>query len=241
MGFFGRVFQGKGGNAAKPWRSYVHGRNRASGKKGGFAGGYGAWTFSNIMNAHCTVDDIVEEFGLDQEGNAYFPEAYEEAYGYAYELAYGRWKELRDFYLELIEMMTAEMNQLIAEAEELEAEAEMLEEEAESLRDEAAWCEDPLDAADLLEEANTLSDEAKELKEQAKVLREEANVLRIEINGYYAEMEMLSIEDFIDEEDIKKRAYEIACEKAQAWYSGSEWIPSEVLDWGYYDISSHNG
>lgn len=241
MGFFGRVFQGKGGNAAKPWRSYVHGRNRAKGKKGGYSGGYGAWTFSNIMNAHCSVDDIVDEFGLDQESNPYFPEAYEEAYAWEWELAFGRWKELRDFYLELIEMMTADMNQLIASAEELEAEAEMLREEAQSLMDDAEMCEDPMEAADLIEEANALIDEAKELEDEAKMLREEAQALQIEINGYYAEMEMLSIEDFIDEEELKLKAYDNAITKAQAWYDGSEWIPSEVLDWGYQSISSHNG
>lgn len=39
--------------------------------RGGFTGGYGAWTFRNIIEAHSSAEDIVEEFGLDQEGAAY--------------------------------------------------------------------------------------------------------------------------------------------------------------------------
>lgn len=51
-----------------------HGKGK--GKRGGRSesmggGGYGSWTWHNIMEAHCDPDDLIEEFGLDMEGCEY--------------------------------------------------------------------------------------------------------------------------------------------------------------------------
>ena len=147
MGFFGKVFQGKGGNAGKPWRSYVHGKNRASGKKGGYAGGYGAINFANVINAHSSAEEIVDEFALDTEdaidGNCY-QRAYRECRAEA-----------------MIEMMMA-----------------------------------------------------------------------MDFFG--------DVEDYIDWDEVEDRAYEYAVEMAQQYIDGGRWIPEEIMDWAWYDVSGHN-
>lgn len=48
-------------------------------------------------------------------------------------------------------------------------------------------------------------------------------------------------EDLIDWEVVEEKAYNYATQLAQAWLSGDEWIPEEVMDWAWYDLSSHNG
>lgn len=48
-------------------------------------------------------------------------------------------------------------------------------------------------------------------------------------------------EELIDWEVIEENAHSYACDLANAWYSGDEWIPEEVLDWAFYDLSDHNG
>lgn len=48
-------------------------------------------------------------------------------------------------------------------------------------------------------------------------------------------------EDYIDEDAVEEKAFDYACELAQSWVDGTEWIPGDVLDWAYYDVSSHNG
>lgn len=90
MGLFSRLFR-------KSSPKVVSGRNPGSGwtfanrfnrTKGGVAGGYGAITFGNIMNAHCSPEDIVDEFGLDDEGSAYVhPHLGTTCYMYAYQQA----------------------------------------------------------------------------------------------------------------------------------------------------------
>lgn len=77
-----------GRNPGKGWTDF----NRYYRKKGGFAGGYGSWTFQNIMNAHGSAEDIVYEFGLDTDyceyihphyGRTPFGQAYAEVYAEA--------------------------------------------------------------------------------------------------------------------------------------------------------------
>lgn len=48
-------------------------------------------------------------------------------------------------------------------------------------------------------------------------------------------------EDLIDWDEVEDDAYDYACDLAEAWYSGDDWIPSEVMDWAWYDLSDHNG
>lgn len=148
MGFFGRVFQGQGGNAGRPWRKRVHGKNRANAKRGGFAGGYGSINFANVINAHSSAEEIVEEFALDTEdaidGNCY-QRAYRECRAEA-----------------MIEMMIAG-----------------------------------------------------------------------DLTG--------DVEDYIDYDEVESRAYDYAVEMAEKYISGARWIPSEIMDWAWYDVSDHNG
>lgn len=65
MGFIGKIFSG-----SNPSKGFIEAANYGK-TRGGFAGGYGAWTFGNIINAHSSAEDIVEEFGLDQDDAAY--------------------------------------------------------------------------------------------------------------------------------------------------------------------------
>lgn len=47
-------------------------------------------------------------------------------------------------------------------------------------------------------------------------------------------------EELMDYDVIEEHAYEYACELAQAWLDGDEWIPEEIMDWAWYDLSDHN-
>ena len=47
-------------------------------------------------------------------------------------------------------------------------------------------------------------------------------------------------EDLMDMDTVEENAYEYACDLAEAWYSGQEWIPEEICDWAWWDLSSHN-
>lgn len=148
MGKFSQLFTGKGGNAFRPIRGYVHGKNRAKNKKGGYAGGYGAINFANVINAHSSPEEIVEEFALDTE-DAIDGDCYQRAY--------------RECLAEaVLEMMLAE-----------------------------DFFGDP--------------------------------------------------EDYIDFDEVEDRAYDYAVEMAEQYISGGRWIPSEIMDWAWYDVSDHNG
>lgn len=133
-----------GRNPGKGWVA----ANRFNKARGGFAGGYGAITFGNIINAHSSAEDIVDEFGLDQE-DAKYGNCYQRAYREAYQEA-------------IIEMMSA-----------------------------MDFFGDP--------------------------------------------------EDYIDWDEVEELAYQYAIELAERWINGEEWIPREVLDWAYYEVSDHNG
>lgn len=234
----GHGFTGKGRTgyfkATQKW-------NRSRAKRGGYAGGYGAITFGNIIDAHSSSEEIVENFGLDEEDNSYGCDAYQRAYAEQYEIAEQIYQEWVDYYSGVIETLTGQMNACIEEAEQLEQTAQELQDEAESLRQEAEWCDDPEEAGDYIEEAQQLEAEAKELLEQAQALRTEAKELQSEIEHNYAQMEILTIEQFIDDEMVKQNAFQYACDFADKWVDGEEWIPTDVLNWAYYDVSDHNG
>ena len=159
MGLFSRIFGGKkssgvvsGRNPGSAWTA----ANRFNKAKGGYAGGYGAITFGNIMNAHCSPDDIVSEFGLDtEECNYKHPYLGATPWMYAYREA-------------------------LAEAQS---------------------------------EAMAMA------------------ALGIDVDA----------EDLIDWSEVEESAYDYAIELAEMYIRGETWIPSEILDWAYYDISDHNG
>ena len=61
------------------------------------------------------------------------------------------------------------------------------------------------------------------------------------------EAEMLSMfgeetdpEDLMDMDAVEENAYQYACDLFDAWYDGDEWIPSEIMDYAWYALSSHN-
>lgn len=169
MGFFSKLFGGNKSNTVKIVHGATHGKDwitasRFNQAKGGFAGGYAAITFGNIINAHSCAEDIVDEFGLDEEGCEYC-----------------------DCYSQALAIVTAE------------AEEEMA-----------------MDTIDSIFEI---------------------------FDGDSAEIGMddLDIEDYIDYEEVEELAYEMAVEVAQTWIDGSAWIPDDVLDWAYYEVSDHNG
>ena len=153
MGLFGKIF----GNVIKGVvsnASFVGSYRVASGKSYS-GGGWGLDRFQSIIDAHSSIEDMVDEFELDDESCPYmsldgYPNCYKQAY-----------QEERD---------------------KAEAEAEIL--------------------------------------------------------AFFGEI--LDPEDLMDMDAVDENAYEYACELAEAWYSGQEWIPEEVMDWAWYDLSDHN-
>ncbi|MCM1526693.1 MAG: hypothetical protein NC091_05545 [Bacteroides sp.] len=233
----GHGFTGKGRTG---YFSVTQKWNRSHQKRGGYAGGWAAIAFGNIINAHSSPEDVVETFSLDKE-NDYGCTAYADAFKEQYDIAEQIYQEWVDYYLGIIDMLTAEMNECLNTAEELEQAAQELKDEAESLRDEAEWADDPEEAEELLEEAEALEQEAAELLEQAEALRTEAAELQMEIEHYDDEIDMLNIEEFIDYDTVESNAFEYACEFAQQWIDGSVWISPDVLSWAFYEVSDHNG
>lgn len=151
MGLLSGIFKGGKSNTGiisgrNPGKGWID-ANKFNRAKGGFAGGYGAYTFRNIIDAHSSSDDIVEEFGLDRE---------DAPYGNCYQRAYK--EEYRNA---IVEMMLA-----------------------------MDFFGDP--------------------------------------------------EDYIDWDAVEEAAYDYAIELAERWINGDEWIPEEVIEWAYYDVSGHN-
>ena len=153
MGLFSRIFGGGRGRIAKAASSVSFLQTYSGG-----SGGWGLDRFRSIIDAHSSIEDMVEEWGLDAEDCEYSsPDGYENCYWQAYEEEYER-AEI------MAEMMSALTGGLIDF--------------------------DP--------------------------------------------------EDFMDYERIEMNAYEYACQLADNWYSGAEWIPEEIMDWAWYDLSDHS-
>ena len=252
MGIFSKIFGGRkitkgkivdGKNPGKSW-IYANKFNKA---RGGFAGGYGAWTFGNIMNAHCTPADIVETFELNTESNAFACPAYSEAYKECWDEAEFVYEQIVAYYMELIEACQSEINELESDIRDCEEEIEDLREQIEQCREEIEDImsgdldiEDLDEILDLREEIEECQDKIEELQEEIEDLQEEIAWLQNDIDGYYDEIESTSIEELLDHDELEKRAFEYACEFAQVWIDGNTWIPLEVLNWAYYDVSDHN-
>lgn len=153
MGLFSKIFggivEGVASNA-----SFVGSYRVASGKSYS-GGGWGLDRFQSIIDAHSSIEDIVDEFELDSENSNYmsldgYPNCYTQAY-----------------------------------------------------------------------------------QEELDIAQGEAEI--ISMFGEEVEPEELMNMDAVDE-----NAYEYACDLAQAWYDGQEWIPEEVMDWAWWDLSDHN-
>lgn len=243
MGFFSSVFtnvsngwQGKGRN---PYFQSRVTKNRKQKRKGGYAGGWAAIAFGNIINAHASPDDIVDEFAMDKE-EAQYGDAYARAYEEEYKIASDAYQDFCDLYYEEIADFEARRQECLDTAEQLREEAEALLEEAEALMEEAEMSEDPDEIADLKEEAQELREQAQQLIEEAEMFEVEAVECELTVMELYAELETFTVEDFIDWDEVDIKARDYALEIAERWIAGEEWIPEEVLDWSFYSISSHN-
>ena len=153
MGLFGKIFgniiKGVASNA-----SFVGSYRVASGKSYS-GGGWGLDRFQSIIDAHSSIEDMVDEFELDDESCPYMSlDGYPNCYTQAYQEEYN------------------------------------------------------------------------EAKEEAEIL------------AFFGEV--IDPEDLMDMDEVDENAYEYACDLAEAWYSGQEWIPEEVMDWAWYDLSDHN-
>ena len=153
MGLFGKIFgniiKGVASNA-----SFVGSYRVASGKSYS-GGGWGLDRFQSIIDAHSSIEDMVDEFELDSENSNYMSlDGYPNCYTQAYQ------------------------------------------------------------------------EELSEAKEEAEIL------------AFFGEV--IDPEDLMDMDEVEENAYEYACDLAEAWYSGQEWIPLEVMEWAWYDLSDHN-
>ena len=153
MGLFGKIF----GNIIKGVASNASfvGSYRVAGGKSYSGGGWGLDRFQSIIDAHSSIEDMVDEFELDSENSNYMSlDGYPNCYTQAYQ------------------------------------------------------------------------EELSEAKEEAEIL------------AFFGEV--IDPEDLMDMDEVEENAYEYACDLAEAWYSGQEWIPEEVMDWAWYDLSDHN-
>ena len=153
MGLFGKIFgniiKGVASNA-----SFVGSYRVASGKSYS-GGGWGLDRFQSIIDAHSSIEDMVDEFELDSESSNYMSlDGYPNCYTQAYQ------------------------------------------------------------------------EELSEAKEEAEIL------------AFFGEV--IDPEDLMDMDEVDENAYEYACDLAEAWYSGQEFVPEEVMDWAWYDLSDHN-
>ena len=153
MGLFGKIFggiiKGVASNA-----SFV-GSYRVAGGKSYSGGGWGLDRFQSIIDAHSSIEDMVDEFELDSENSNYMSlDGYPNCYTQAYR----------------------------EEHDKAKAEAEIL--------------------------------------------------------AFFGEI--IDPEDLMDMDAVEENAYDYACDLAEAWYDGQEFVPEEVMDWAWYDLSDHN-
>ena len=161
MGLFSRIFGGKSKVKSVASSSSFLGAYREAGGQSYSGGGWGLDRFQSIIDAHSSIEDMVDEFELDSEDSNYMSlDGYDNCYAQAYQ----------------------------EELDKAEGEAEIL------------------------------------------------NMLLAE----FEEVDEVDPEDLINMDAVDKNAYEYACDLAEAWYSGQEWIPEEVMDWAWYDLSDHN-
>lgn len=157
MGLFGKIFGGIVKGVAS--NASFLGSYRVAGGKSYSGGGWGLDRFQSIIDAHSSIEDMVDEWDLDSESSNYMSlDGYPNCYAQAYQEEYNK-------------------------------------------------------------------------------AQEEADILNMFLMEFGEEVEP---EDLMDMDAVDENAYEYACDLAEAWYSGQEWIPEEICDWAWYDLSSHN-
>ena len=153
MGLLSAIFSGIVKGVASN-ASFV-GSYRVAGGKSYSGGGWGLDRFQSVIDAHSSIEDMVEEWNLDSEDSNYMSlDGYPNCYTQAYQEEYAKAKE------------------------------------------------------------------------------------EAEIIAFFGEE--IDPEDLMDMDEVDENAYEYACDLAEAWYDGTEWCPEEVMDWAWYDLSSHN-
>ena len=159
MGLFSRIFGGKSKvKSVASSTSFLGAYREASGKDANW-GGWGLDRFNSIVEAHSSVEDIVDEWGLDSEDSKYMSlDGYSNCY-------------------------------------------------------EQAWTEE---------------------YERACI---EADILNMILAEFGEEVDP---EELMDYDKIEEDAYNYACELVEAWLDGGEWVPEEVMDYAWYDLSDHN-
>lgn len=151
MGLFSKIFS----KATSKWSRNIKLSTLYSASAGKVDRGIALARFNSIVDAHSSVEDIVEEFEIDGEDSEYQSlDGYDNCFTQSFEEEYER----------------------------CEAEAELLSE------------------------------------------------FGIDVDP----------EELIDWERVFEDAYNYATMLVVAWLDGSEWIPEEILDWAWYDVSDHN-
>ena len=92
MGLFGKIF----GGAIKSFASNASflGSYRVAGGKSYHGGGWGLNRFQSIIDAHSSIEDMVDEFELDSESSNYMSlDGYPNCYTQAYQEEYNEAKE----------------------------------------------------------------------------------------------------------------------------------------------------
>lgn len=51
----------------------------------------------------------------------------------------------------------------------------------------------------------------------------------------------IDAEALIDWDAVEENAYNYSIDLVNAWLDGSQWIPENVMDYAWYELSSHNG
>ena len=155
MGLFSRIFGGKSSVISIAKSASTVGAYRVASGKSYSGGGWGLDRFQSIIDAHSSIEDMVDEFELDDESCPYMSlDGYPNCYTQAFQ------------------------------------------------------------------------EELSEAKEEAEIL------------AFFGEV--IDPEDLMDMDEVEENAYEYACDLAEAWYDGQEWIPEEVMEWAWYDLSDHN-
>lgn len=159
MGLFSRIFGGKSSVISIVKSASTVGGYRVASGKSYSGGGWGLDRFQSIIDAHSSIEDIVEEWELGSEDSNYMSlDGYPNCYAQAYQEEY----------------------------------------------------------------------------DKAEKIADELNMILIEFG------EEVEPEELMDMDAVDENAYEYACDLAEAWYSGQEWCPEEVMDWAWYDLSDHN-
>lgn len=118
MGLFSRIFGGKSIRSAATSASFL-GAYREAGGQSYSGGGWGLDRFNSIIDAHSSVDDMIEEWGLADEGCRYQSlDGYSNPYTQAYREERERAEEAMIIYLQYMKRYNFMKRVLISHSQE---------------------------------------------------------------------------------------------------------------------------